>query len=124
MVVLLLTACTRQDEARVAEDAQLSRAIAGTWCVERSNVVGVLTLQPNANYSGYWSNELRPKGWRFDGEWKIVNGALVGKVKRANYWNYTNDVVPGRETSAKISHLDDRELRFADDPETKWTRKD
>jgi hypothetical protein len=122
LAFLLLTACNRRSDAPSAEDVRLSRAVAGTWRVERSNLIGVLTFQPDGSYSGFWSNQVRPKGWRFDGEWKIVNGSIVQKLKHATYWNYTNDVVLDQEASYKISHVDDHELQTTNDPEIKWTR--
>jgi hypothetical protein len=111
--VLALTACDRRGEAsRAPDDSKIRRAIVGTWGVEVSNVAGVVTLRPDSGFSGYWSNMLRPKGWRFDGQWGISNGALVTKWTNASFWNYTNDYAPGDEKTWKIQHLNADELVF------------
>jgi hypothetical protein len=59
---------------------------------------------------GYWSKVLKPRGYQFDGGWRIANGSFIGKVRGAGYRNFTNAIVLGQETSSKILDLDDREL--------------
>jgi len=47
----------------------------GNWGVVVSNIEGVFTVRLDGGFSGYWSNMSRPKGWRFDGQRDISNGA-------------------------------------------------
>ncbi len=112
-MVLALTACQQRKGATPAlADAQVRQAIVGTWGVEISIVVGVVMLRPDSSFSGYWSNRVRPKGWRFDGQWDIANGALVTKWTNVSFWNFTNDYAPGTEKSWPILRLDAQELVF------------
>jgi hypothetical protein len=123
--MVCLTACGRRGRAsQPDDDSKIRRAIVGTWGVEVGNVAGLFTLRPDSSFSGYWSNMSRPKGWRFEGEWSITNGALVSEVTNTSYWNYTNDIAPGHESSWKILRLDDHELVFYTNAEAGiWTRK-
>ncbi len=73
--------------------------------------------------SGYCCIVLKPKGWRFDSEWKIIGGTVIGKVTKASYWNFTHAVALGHATSSKILHLDDQTVRFDDPGRIGWSRK-
>src|SRR5262245_6286525 len=111
--LLALSGCNRRGTvSRARDDSEIQRAIVGNWAVEVSNVSGVVTLRADSSFSGYWSNMLQPKGWRFGGEWGISNGALVTKWTNANFWNYTNDFALGSEKIYKIAQLNAEELVF------------
>jgi hypothetical protein len=121
----ILAACNRHNSASTpSADARIQQKIVGSWGMEISNVEGMLTLQPNGSFSGYWSNTVRPKGWRSEGEWKIAEGAIVSKITSKTAWNFTLSGPTGAVDSVKILSLTDDELVTEVDGQTnKWTRK-
>ncbi|HZR18233.1 MAG TPA: hypothetical protein VFE51_13155 [Verrucomicrobiae bacterium] len=92
--------------------------------MEISNVEGMIALRPDGSFSGYWSNTVRPKGWRSEGEWKIANGALVSTITSKTPWNFALSGPTGTAETVKILGLTDHDLVTAVDQQTnKWTRK-
>lgn len=122
---LFLAACDhRKGAGRSQTDAEMQRTIAGTWGLVISNVEGVITFRPDGSFSGYWSNMLGPKGWRSEGEWKVVDGDIVSVITNKSAWNYTLHGPTGTVDLMKILRLSDQELIAACDEQTnKWTRR-
>lgn len=120
--VFIVAGCNRHDKA--STDARIQQRIIGTWSMEISNVEGMIALRSDGSFSGYWSNTVRPRGWRSEGEWKITDGVLVSTIKSKTAWNFTLSGPTGTVESAKILALTDHDLVTAVDEQTnKWTRK-
>jgi hypothetical protein len=122
---LLFAACDhRKALGRSQTDAEIQQTIAGTWGLVISNVEGVITYRPDGGFSGYWSNMLGPRGWRFEGEWKIVDGDLVSVLTNKSAWNFTLHGPTGTVDRVRILRLNDQELIAAFEEQTnKWTRR-
>ena len=117
-IVLIIAGCNRQDPmGRPTTDAAIQERIIGTWGMEISNVEGRITLRPDRSYSGYWSNTVRPKGWRAEGEWRVADGALVTQITNKTAWNFTLSGPTGTVAVVRILRLTDHELV------TQWTNK-
>jgi len=126
VATLLLTACDRRKEAsRLSADAETRLAIAGTWSVVISNVEAVVTLRPDGTASGYWSNRGKiQRGWRWEGDWGIVDGALVTTNTSKSAWNFTLSGPTGTVERVNILRLTGQEFVAATDEQTNvWTRQ-
>ena len=67
---------------------------------------------------------VRPKGWGFEGRWDISNSTLLAKYTNAIFWNYTNNIALGHQSSWKILQLNADELVFdTNDVAGVWKRK-
>ena len=126
VAAVLLAACDRRKETtRSSADAEIQRTITGTWGVVISNVEAVVTLRPGGNASGYWSNRGSiQRGWRWEGDWEIVDGALVTTITGKGAWNFTLSGPTGSVERVRILRVTGQELLAATDEQTNvWTRK-
>lgn len=126
LVVVLLAGCDRRKEiGRSSADAEMQRTIAGTWGVVISNVEGVIALQPGGDATGYWSNRGNiQRGWRWEGNWKIVDGALVTTITAKSAWNFPLSGPTNTVERVKILRLAGREMVASTEEQTNvWSRK-
>lgn len=121
---LALTACKRHgDASRATGDSATRETIIGTWGLEFSNAVQVVTLWPDSSFTAYTSNTLRPRASWYGGQWAISNGVLLTKCTNASYLNHTNDAL-GREWAWKIFQITPEKVMFStDDSSGIWERK-
>jgi hypothetical protein len=107
-----------------AKDAQIERAIIGTWGMVTNRCEGIITFHSDRTFSSYWSNMVAPRGWRSEGEWKVVDGDIVSVITNKSAWNYTLHGPTGTVDLMKILRLSDQEFIAACDEQTnKWTRR-
>ena len=108
-----------------AEDAEIERLIVGTWRTEVSNTLdGVMVFDSDGSMSGYWSNTVTPKGWRYQGLWWVTNGGLASVITNTSAWNYTVGGPIGTEQWMRILQIDDQVWVGAyPDQTNRWSRQ-